>query len=213
MPSPLRRVVDRLPLQFRVLYKQFLLRVVDLDALSLEADTTQLLGQMAGILILYSVLTTMGLLFAAGRLEGSAAGLGTLIGQTQHNFLSMTMLIAGLIAVISWDNIFPDRRDVMILGPLPVRAPTILLAKIAAAGAVLMIAVLSLSLTISVALCLLAGGIPNFPRNFTSFWFTTLVAAFFIYGSVLALQGFMALLLPRRWFLRLSSLAQLAAFA
>ena len=32
------RWVERLPLDFRVLYKQFLLRILDLEALSIEAD-------------------------------------------------------------------------------------------------------------------------------------------------------------------------------
>ena len=33
-----RRCVARLPLRYRVLYRQFLLRVIDLEALSIEAD-------------------------------------------------------------------------------------------------------------------------------------------------------------------------------
>jgi hypothetical protein len=213
MKWTLGSLTQRLPVQFRVLYRQFLLRVVDLEALSIEADVTQLLGQMAGILILYSVLTMMGLLFEVGRAQTAGSDLLALLWQTQHNFISTTMLVAGLMAVISWDNIFPDRRDAMILGALPVRSPTILLAKVAAAGAVLGVAVLSLNLAISVAVCLVAGGIPHFPRSFAAYWLTTLAAAVFVYGSVLAVQGFMALLLARRWFLRASSIAQLAAFA
>jgi len=38
-------IAERLPLQFRVLYRQFLLRVVDLEALSIQADVPRLLGQ------------------------------------------------------------------------------------------------------------------------------------------------------------------------
>ena len=60
------RFTDRLPLQFRVLYRQFLLRVVDLEALSMEADVPKLLGQFAGVLILISVFQTIGFLYAAG---------------------------------------------------------------------------------------------------------------------------------------------------
>jgi len=173
MKRVLSSVAKKLPLQFRVLYRQFLLRVVDLEALSIEADVTKLLGQMAGILILYSVLTTLGLLMATGRLSTAAADLGPLIWRTQQSFLSTTMLVAGLMAVISWDNIFPDRRDAMVLGPLPVRPLTILLAKTAAAGAVLGIAVLSLNLAMSIGLCLVARGIPYFPGNFAAYWLTT----------------------------------------
>ena len=133
MKWALASLTRKLPLQFRVLYRQFLLRVIDLEALSIEADVTRLLGQMAGILILYGVLTMMGLLMDVGRVQLTPGGdMLALLWRTQHNFLSMTMLVAGLMAVISWDQIFPDRRDVMILGALPVRSLTILLAKIAA---------------------------------------------------------------------------------
>ena len=43
----LRGWVEKLPLEFRVLYKQFLLRVVDLEALSVHADVPRFLGQFA----------------------------------------------------------------------------------------------------------------------------------------------------------------------
>jgi len=53
------------------------------------------------------------------------------------------------------------------------------------------------------------------PRDFQSLpaWCFSIVAAgLFLYGSVLTVQGFTALLLPRRMFLRLSAVLQLAAF-
>jgi hypothetical protein len=122
------------------------------------------------------------------------------------------MLAAGLIAVISWDNIFPDRRDVMVLSPLPVAPPVILFAKVAASGAVLGLAVLSLNFASGLALPLVLGGIPRFPRVLAAYWFTMIAASLFLYCAVLTAQGFTALLLPRRLFLRVSALLQLAAF-
>ncbi len=55
--------VLHLPLQFRVLHQQFLLRVVDLEALSIEADIPRFLGQFAGILIMISLIHGIGVLF------------------------------------------------------------------------------------------------------------------------------------------------------
>jgi hypothetical protein len=49
---------------------------------------------------------------------------------------------AGLLAVISWDAVFPDRRDVMVLSPLPMPPHTILCAKVTTSAAVLSLAVL-----------------------------------------------------------------------
>jgi hypothetical protein len=40
----------------------------------------------------------------------------------EHFLISTTMLVVGLFAVLSWDSAFPDRRDVLVLGPLPVRS-------------------------------------------------------------------------------------------
>ena len=54
----------------------------------------------------------------------------TMIGE--HFLISTTMLAVGLFAVLSWDATFPDKRDVLVLAPLPVRARTIFLAKVAA---------------------------------------------------------------------------------
>ena len=55
MPKRIRKLFDRLPLQFRVLVRQFLLRVIDLESLSIEADIPRFLGQFAGVLIFFSL--------------------------------------------------------------------------------------------------------------------------------------------------------------
>ena len=43
--------------------------------------------------------------------------------------------------MLSWDSTFPDRRDVMVLGPLPIRSRTIFLAKVAAVATALSVTV------------------------------------------------------------------------
>ncbi len=119
------------------------------------------------------------------------------------------MLVTGLIAVVSWDAIFPDRRDAMVLGPLPVRPGMILAAKVAACAAVVGIALLSLASGMGVVLPLVMGS----GRLFVGYWFAMAAACVFVYGAVLAVQGMMALMLPRKMFLRVSAGLQLAAFA
>lgn len=208
----LRGVVKRLPLEFRVLYRLFLLRVVDLEALSVEADVPRLMGQFAGILILISVFDSIGLFFASERAGMEPVSVLVLGLRSLQGFISGTMLLAGLTAVISWDNIFPDRRDVLVLGPLPVRPLRILTAKVMASAAILAIGVVALNFAMGVALPLVAGGIPRFPRMASAYWMAMVGGAVFVYGSVLTVQGLLAWLLPRRWFLRVSSVLQMAAF-
>lgn len=212
MRNTIRRVTERLPLQFRVLYRQFLLRVIDLESLSIEADISRFLGQFAGVLIMISVFQT----FAFVIVSGGGSDLQSMVRmglQTVQGLLAGTMLIAGLTAVATWDNIFPDLRDTMVLGPLPVRPRTILAAKLASAASLLGIGVLSLNCGMGTVLPMLAGGLLRFPLILSAFWFTVSAAGVFVFGAVLTLQGLLAALTPRRWFLRLSSILQLASFA
>lgn len=211
------RVAERLPVQFRVLYRQFLLRVVDLEALSMQADVRRLLGQFAGVLILISVLQTIGFLFMVGLLggrPGASSALALYVLQKALSLISGTMLIVGLVTVVSWDTIFPDRRDAMVLGPLPVTPGTILGAKLAASGALLGVAVLALNFGLGTVLPIVTGGsLLGILRAAFAWWFTMAAATVFLYGAVLAVQGWTALMLPRRMFLRLSAVLQLALFA
>ena len=209
----MHRLIARLPLQFRVLYRQFLLRVIDLEALSIEADIPRYLGQFAGILILYSLLQAIGAFFAVLGPPPPPSALLVMAHHIEQSSIEIMMLVVGLIAVITWDATFPDRRDIMVLSPLPLLPRTILLAKIAASSSILGLAILTLNCASSFAWSLVLAGMPGALRFFPAWWITMIAASAFLYCSVLTLQGVSALLLPRRLFLRLSAILQLAAFA
>lgn len=195
-----------LPLPFRILFKQFLLRVIDLEALSIQADIPRFLGQFAGVLIMLSLIHA---LLAFGMIPRD----GWLIEQY---FIKTMMLVAGLITVISWDSIFPDRRDVMVLSPLPVTPRTILFAKLAASSAILGLAILALNCASGLEAPSRMGAMHRsswgFLQALAAYWITMIGASLFLYCSVLTVQGITALLLPRKLFLRLSALLQLVAF-
>ena len=129
-------------LQFRVLYREFLFRIVDLELLSAhaEGDSRTLLGQVASILIFFGVVLAAGAgLWAASVRGGALPPLIRMVGAwtVEHFLIATTMLVVGLFAVLSWESTFPDRRDVLVLGPLPVRSGTLFLAKVAAVATAL----------------------------------------------------------------------------
>ena len=121
---------------FRVLYREFLFRVVDLEMLSLKGDIAKLLGQFASLLCFLSIVFSLPIVgFGSGRLASAPR---VMLGLSEEHFLiATTMLVVGLFAVLSWDSTFPDRRDVLVLAPLPLKASTIFLAKIAAVATAL----------------------------------------------------------------------------
>jgi hypothetical protein len=208
-------------LQFRTLYREFLFRLVDLELLSPDAqgDANKLLGRFAGVLAFFSLyLGLAGLLF--DRKEMTAPVYRLLSWSMEHFLISTTMLIVGLFAVLSWDSTFPDRRDILILAPLPIRTRTFFLAKVAAVGSGLALAIgvfnAGPGLTWPVALSspnpsFLDMALPFAHRSFFAYWITMVSAGAFLFCCVLGIQG-LAALFPRRIFLRLSALLQLAAF-
>jgi hypothetical protein len=206
MPEPSRRG----PSQFRVLYRAFWLRVVDLEVLSPEGDTQRLLGHIAVMLAGISVLFTAPLVLVGAGLPQP------FLWTAEHLFVATTMTIVGLLVVLSWESSFPDRRDLLVLGPLPVRVRTVFLAKLSALAGVLSFSIISLNCFIGLVWPLffsnpgtgLLGGI----RAIAAYWATITAAAIFIFCCVLCLQGAAALLLPWQLFLRLSSLLQVCAF-
>ncbi len=194
-------------LQFRVLFREFRLRVIDLELLSADGDTSKLLGQFATVLLSFSFLVSLPiLLLGAGRMPPEPTW------TMEHFLIATTMVVVGLFAVLSWDSAFPDRRDVLVLGPLPVRTQTLFFAKLAAFAASLALPVLALNAFAGLLWPMLfspaGSGFLGVIRAVASYWFTVLAAATFVFGFTLLIQGAASHLLPRQLFLRVSALLQ-----
>ena len=102
----------------------------------------KLLGQFAAFLFLLALAGRLPALVVRRncRMRTSYQGLAV-----EHSLIAITMLVVGLFAVLSWDSTFPNRRDVLVLAPLPVRARTLFLAKVAASAVALSLTVAALT--------------------------------------------------------------------
>lgn len=197
-------------LQFRVLYRVFWMRVIDLELLSSDADPTKLMGQFATIFSSISFLFALPIiLLGGGRMPMTARWIA------EHFFIETTMTVAGLIAVLNWDSAFPDRRDVLVLGPLPVRASTLLLAKISALFAAPCMSILAFNIFSGLAWPLVFSaedsGFFGTLKAWPAYWITIFLAGGFFVFTMLAVQGLVTNLLPRQLYLRLSAFLQAAA--
>jgi hypothetical protein len=107
-------------------------------------------------------------------------------------FITLTMTALGVVALVIWDGIFPDRRDARILGglPLPGRVPIAarLLALSALAGLFLAGNNLMPSLIFGATMGLF-GGATNPFRGIAAHLIATTLAGAFVFTSLVALQG------------------------
>jgi hypothetical protein len=196
--------------QFLVLYRSFLMRVIDLELLSADADTARLLGQFAALFAGLSYLFTVWLI-AAGRFPKA------FLWVMEHFLIATTMVVVSLFSVLCWDSIFPDKRDMLVLAALPIRANTLFRAKLAALIAALSLSVVSLNIFSGLVWPFLfsatnGGSFPGIARSLAAYWITTVLAGLFMFCCVLGVQGATSLVLARQQFLRLSALLQAGAF-
>ena len=194
--------------QFRVLYRDFLTRLVDLEILSTGGDVQRLLVQFAALLAAASFTYAVA---SVPRYVQSTLPQGQLLvaaWSEQEFLIASTMAIAGLFGVLAWNTVLPDRRDCLVLGLLPVRARTIFLAKVAAIGTALALSVAAVNSFTGLSFPFLWGGW----RTLGAWWLTQLLAGLLVTGALLALQAVASQVLSYRLFLRASSFLQLASF-
>lgn len=198
--------------QFGVLFRVFLAKVVDLEILSGDADTSRLVGQFLTIFFGLSCVFSVPVPFVgigSHRMPQSAAW------TAEHFLIATSMVAAGLMSILTWDAAFPDRHDLLVLIPLPVRARTLFAAKTAALFAGPGMAVLALNAVTGLLWPMLLtsgrggwlGVLPAWP----AYWLTTAAAGVFVFCALLAVQGLAANLLSRQIFLRASAAIQAVA--
>lgn len=203
---------DRPPSLFRVLYRVFLQRSIDLEILASDGDPGRLRGQFAAVFFSLSFFCTIPVPFLiVGRRPIPVSG----AYMFEHFLIETTMTIAGLIAVLGWDSTFPDRRDMLVLGPLPVGSATLFFSKIAATLATPSLAMAWFNFFAGFGWPLVfavgVGSQFSLLRTFPAYWLTIFAAGAFFVFSLLAVQGLAVNLLPRQLFLRLSDALQAAA--
>jgi hypothetical protein len=122
--------------QFRELARHFFSRFFDNDLVAVTGDASDMRATVVNIL---AILAAPGMLLPflfmtkytnLQMLPMYVRDLASL-GEKEF-FLCFSMTVMGLVTVIEWEMLFPDRRDYANLTPLPIRLRTMFGAKIAA---------------------------------------------------------------------------------
>jgi hypothetical protein len=118
----------------RVVLRLFLRRLIDNDVISPRADRHESLAVLCALVVSLAVFVTFFVsteyLAAFIQLPGPTA-LNAL--SDRFLFLSASIAVSALAALMVWDALALEPRDAAILGPLPIPARTITRAKLAAA--------------------------------------------------------------------------------
>ena len=128
-------------------------------------------------------------------------------------YLGFTMVVAGALSVISWGALSIERRDVLVLGVLPVRGRTIVLAKLAALAVYtgLVMAVMHAGASIFFGLLLGTGETMQFGfRGIVAHFIAACLAGVFVMFAITAIRSTVLVMLGPRLFERASPALQFA---
>ena len=107
-------------------------------------------------------------------------------------FITYSIVSIGVVAAFAWDALGFDRRDAMVLGPLPVSGATVIAAKLAALAALLLGASVVVALITAFSFSMVAsdsGGFLAMSRHFAAHVIATLTASTFAFGVLVTLRA------------------------
>jgi hypothetical protein len=115
--------------------------------------------------------------------------------------ITLSMIAIGVVGLVIWDGVFPDRRDVRVLGVLPIPTHRFVLARLASLGRVLVLFATPLCLLQSVAFGLTVTGFGapiSRIHGITAHFATVALACVFVFCALITAQCLLLLLFGRR---------------
>src|SRR4051812_24722075 len=114
---------------FGLLVRHFFGRFFDNEIVSQDTDMRTNVVQTLGFVAVPAMFAAFSMLPTAVRFDQPFAFNWLLIND-YYFFVLYSMVVMGFVMVFEWDSLFPDRKDYIILTPLPLGAASIFLAKV-----------------------------------------------------------------------------------
>jgi hypothetical protein len=206
--------------QFRELARHFFGRFFDNDLVAINSDDADMRATVVNILALLAapgMLLPFLFLSKYVKLQDAPMYVRDLasLGEKEF-FICFSMTVMGLVTVIEWEMLFPDRRDYANLTPLPIRLRTMFGAKIAALLAFLAIfslAINAFSPVMFPAVVIQKGSVLSVIPFARGHIVAILAANTFVFFLCVAVQGILMNVLGYRLFRRVSPSVQFALVA
>src|SRR4051812_36152454 len=116
---------------FILLVRHFFGRFFDNDIVAQESDMRTNVVQVLGFVAVPAMFAAFAMLPTDARFDRPFAQ-GWEVITDYYFFVLYSMVVMGFVMVFEWDALFPDRKDYIILTPLPLSGHSIFLAKVAA---------------------------------------------------------------------------------
>src|SRR5262245_18823857 len=200
--------------RFKTLTRHFFSRFFDRESISPEGNEHANVVQIIAMLSVPGAFVSLSMI-ADHPLVRSEATLMWLRSGDRYVFVCYSMIVMGFVMTFKWDSLFPDRRDYLILTPLPISMREFFTAKVLSLAAFL----LSFAVAINVFSCIFVPYaylvrdnrwnviLPSFAAHVAA----TLGGAIFMALFFAALQGVLINIMTPSAFRRLSPWIQMVS--
>src|SRR5215831_1142253 len=131
--------------RLRTLIDHFFNRFFDKDSLSADADERANVVQIVAMLALPGAILSLFMIADHPLIRSELTRMWLRSGD-RYVFVCYAMVVMGFVMTFKWDSLFPDRRDYLILRPLPISLREFFLAKVTSLGAFLLLFVVAINL-------------------------------------------------------------------
>ncbi len=200
---------------FRILWKAFLEQFVANESTTSDLQMRRaIIGVvtflvMPGLFLMMRTMSSYELTLKIAAARNMPELVETRLAQMAVLFVSYSMVTTGVLTVFIWDCLVFDKRDSMVLGPLPVSGTTVVAAKLAALATFLVGPALTVNLTSGVPFALVTGATEGHVLQHLAGHLTgTIGGAVFLFCALITVRGLLVLLVSPQFATTVGALLQ-----
>jgi hypothetical protein len=198
--------------RFRTLTDHFFSRFFDRESLSSDADERANVVQMIAILALPGAIISLFMMVDHPMIRSEMFRLWLRAGD-RFGLVCYSMVVMGFVMTFKWDSLFPDRRDYLVLTPLPISLREFFAARAVALFAFLLLFAIAINFfscfMVPYAYVIRDNKLSIYPAAFLAHSIAVLSASAFMAMCFAALQGVLINIMSPAMFRRASQWLQM----
>lgn len=186
---------------FKILWRAFLEQFAANESATSDIQTRRaIIGVITFLVVpgLFLMMRTMSgyeVMVKVARAKDMPQIVEVFLAQMAVLFVSYSMISTGLLTVFIWDALVFDKRDAMVLGPLPLHGRMVVGAKLAALATFLLGTALAVNVVSGVSYGFVTGAIDGrILQHLAAHWAGTIGGAVFIFCALVIVRGLLVLL-------------------
>ena len=186
--------------RFKILWRVFVEQFAANESATSDMQTRRaIIGVITflvtpGLFLMFRTMSGYELMVMVARHRNMPQIIETFLAQMAVLFVSYSMISTGLLTVFIWDTLVFDKRDAMVLGPLPLRGSTIVGAKLAALATFLVGTALAVNVVSGVSFGWVTGALEGrILQHLSAHLSGTVGGAVFMFCTLVVVRGLLVL--------------------